>query len=70
VYDSLLLMRNKIFIEKYKDKILCVPTDDFAGLKYEKTKEEKQEFILLAEKATREFLFKKRKGPLRRYSAA
>jgi predicted acylesterase/phospholipase RssA len=70
VYDSLLLMRNKIFVEKYKDKILCVPTDDFSGLKYEKTHEEKKKFIESAQKATHEFLFKKRKGPLRRYSAA
>jgi predicted acylesterase/phospholipase RssA len=70
VYDSIVAFRNKIFIEKYKDLVLCIPTDNFNGLEFEKTREEKISFLQFAQQKTKDFLFTQAIKPIRRYSVS
>jgi NTE family protein len=70
VYDSIVSLRNRIFIEKYKYQVLCIPTDNFSGLEFEKTKEQKLSFILHAQEKTKEFLMRAGCTPIRRYSVS
>lgn len=70
VYDSIVSLRNKLYIDKYKNRILCIPTDNFNGLEFEKTKEQKSAFIQHAQFKTREFLFTPSVKPIRRFSVS
>jgi predicted acylesterase/phospholipase RssA len=70
VYDSIVSLRNRIFVEKYKYQVLCISTDNFSGLEFEKTKDEKSSFIQFAEQKTKEFLLTRSIKPIRRYSVS
>ena len=71
VYDSALIIKNSIYIEKYKDNIICIPADCFSALHFEETFEERLSLINLAYQKTKEFIFTKTKPSMnRRYSVS
>jgi predicted acylesterase/phospholipase RssA len=70
VYYSVTAMRNRLYANSYKDRVLCIPVDGLNELDFEKTREEKAEFIKHAQEKTREFLFTSSIKPIRRYSVS
>jgi NTE family protein len=57
LYDGCTLMRNKTFVEKYKERVICIPTHENSAYNFEQTREIRQELIEISYKATVEFLF-------------
>jgi NTE family protein len=71
VYDGATLMRSSMFLERYGDRVICIPTDDYAALNFEEGKETRSSLIELARQVTLEFLYSYSNGkPARRFSAA
>lgn len=67
VYDGVILMRNLPCIEKYKERLIIIESDDFSSLNFGESKGARAQFIGAAEKATKTFL-NKRTRPRRRVS--
>jgi hypothetical protein len=56
VYDGVVLMRNLPCIQKYKERLIIIESDDFNSLNFGESKESRADFIRIAEKATNGFL--------------
>ena len=69
VYDGVVLMRNLPCIQKYKERLIIIESDDFSSLNFGESKESRAEFIRIAEKATNTFLTA-RTRPRRRVSVS
>jgi hypothetical protein len=69
IYDGAILMRNIPYIEKFKEAIIAIPTDEFSALNFEETKQERIELIQMAMDVTKRFIYSSKK-PRRRFSAA
>ena len=67
LYDGVVLMRNRPCIEKYKERLIIIESDEFSALNFGESKENRAEFIRRAELATLAFL-KSRTRPRRRVS--
>jgi NTE family protein len=67
VYDGAVFMRNVPCIQKYKDTLILIKSDDFNTLNFGESKETRAKFIRVAEEATRRFL-RTRTRPRRRVS--
>jgi len=71
VYDGATLMRSSFFLEKYGDRVICIPTDDYSALNFDESHESRRQLIELARKTTVEFLYSGgRPNPVRRFSAS
>jgi predicted acylesterase/phospholipase RssA len=71
IYDGATLMRSTLFLDRYGDRVICIPTDDFGALSFDESKESRATLIELARATTKKFLFTHSKGrPSRRFSAA
>jgi len=69
VYDSGTFMRSKIFVEMHKERIICIPTDEYNTFNFGETREARMRLIGSAEEKTEEFLFTGIRS-VRRFSAA
>jgi predicted acylesterase/phospholipase RssA len=69
IYDGATLMRSSLFLDRYGDRVIKIPTDEFGALSFGESKESRLQLIELAREKTLEFLYSKTK-PLRRFSAA
>ena len=69
VYDGVVLMRNLPCIEKYKETLIVIESDDFSSLNFGESKDNRADFIRRAELATVAFL-NKRTCPRRRVSVS
>jgi len=67
VYDGIVATRNAPCIQKYKERLIVIESDDFNALSFGESKEARIEFIRKAEEATRSFLLE-RSLPRRRVS--
>ena len=67
IYDGVVLMRNLPCIQKYKERLIVIESDDFSSLNFGESKASRAEFIRRAELATISFLGS-RKVPRRRVS--
>lgn len=56
VYDGVVLMRNLPCIQKYKERLIVIESDEFSSLNFGESKETRIEFIRRAELATIAFL--------------
>lgn len=71
IYDGATLMRSSLFLERYGDRVIQIPTDDFGALSFDESKESRLTLIELARKTTKRFLYSRTAyRPLRRFSAA
>jgi predicted acylesterase/phospholipase RssA len=59
VYDGVIKMRNLPCIEKYKERLIVIESDDFSALNFGESKDTRGEFIRRAEIATVTFLNRK-----------
>jgi len=69
VYNSITIMRNVPYLEKYKDNIICVETSEYSTFNFEESAEGRKRLIERARKSTETFLCVRR-PPARRFSAA
>jgi len=69
IHDSVTLIKNIVYIEKFHNRLICIPADVFGALDFQETRESRQKLINLAYQKTREFLFTRSKLA-RRYSAS
>ena len=69
IYDGATLMRSSLFLERYGNRVIQIPTDDFGALSFEESKETRMALIELARITTRKFLYTHQK-PSRRFSCA
>lgn len=69
MYEAAIDMRNRPYMKKYRDRLIIVNTDDFNGLNFSETKDNRASLIELAYKTTEEFLIYSRK-PGRRFSVS
>jgi predicted acylesterase/phospholipase RssA len=69
VYDGVVLMRNLPCIQKYKERLILIQSDDFNALNFGESKDIRAEFIQKAEEATTAFLAA-RTRPRRRVSVS
>ena len=69
IYDSVVKMRNLPCIEKYKERLIVIESDDFSALNFGESKDIRAEFIRRAELATIAFL-NRRNRPRRRVSVS
>ncbi len=69
IYDSITLMRNKPYLEKYKENVLCIEVNGFDSISFEEPREKRAELIESARKQTEQFLFTpSTHKPVRRFS--
>lgn len=71
LFDGVVMMRNIPYLEKYKNQVICIPTDNFESMDFspkvdgdsrfsisaEQNKEKKKNLIEYAKKVTKDFLF-------------
>jgi predicted acylesterase/phospholipase RssA len=69
IYDGALLMRNVPYIQKYKERLILIDTQDFGALSFDESEGARAKFIQAAVIATEAFL-KKSKKPTRRVSVS
>ena len=69
LYEAAIDMRNRPYLKKYRDRLIIVNTDDFNGLNFSETKENRMLLIEVACKTTGEFLEYHRR-PGRRFSVS
>lgn len=69
IYDGATLMRSSLFLDRYGDRVIQIPTDDFGALSFDESKESRKVLIEAARAKTLEFLYQTKK-PIRRFSAA
>lgn len=69
LYDGVVLMRNRPCIEKYKERLIVIESDDFSALNFGESMDTRVEFIRRAELATVAFL-ESTKCPRRRFSVS
>ena len=69
IYDSVVKMRNLPCIEKYKERLIVIESDDFSALNFGESKDTRADFIRRAELATITFL-NRRNRPRRRVSVS
>ncbi len=70
VYDGVMMMRSTLFLERYGDRVIMIPTDVFGALSFNESKESRAQLIETARKATKKYLYSIARRPGRRYSAA
>jgi predicted acylesterase/phospholipase RssA len=69
VYDCITFMRNKPYIKKYKENILCIEVNGSESYNFEEPREKRVELIESARKQTEKFLFTSSiQKPVRRFS--
>ena len=69
IYDGALMMRNLPYIQKYKERLILIDTQEFGALSFDESEEARAKFIQVALMATGAFLKKTRK-PARRVSVS
>ena len=69
LWDGMTFMRSSIFIDRYKERVILIPTDEFSGINFEETKEARSRLIEKSRLATETFLWGMRTGQGRRFSA-
>jgi NTE family protein len=69
IYDGATLMRSSLFLDRYGDRVIQIPTEEFGALNFEGSRDSRLQLIELARKTTLDFLYSKMK-PMRRFSAA
>jgi NTE family protein len=69
VFHSMFAMKSSPFIKKFKDRLVCVPTDGMGAMEFGQGYEYRKGLIQKAYKITREFLFTTTNKPARRFSA-
>lgn len=70
MFDATMLMKSWPFIEKYRDKVIVIPTDDFSAMNLEEPRDSRVVLIQTAYDKTMEFLFTPCAKAVRRYSAS
>jgi predicted acylesterase/phospholipase RssA len=70
IYDGATIMKNLIYIERFKDRIICVPADSYNQLGFSEPKEVREGLIGMGYEKTKELLFTHGRVPSRRFSAA
>lgn len=70
IYDGATLMRSSLFLERYGDRVIQIPTEHFGALNFDESKETRLVLIEVARKTTKRFLYSRASRPLRRFSAA
>ena len=69
VFDATMLMKSLPFIEKYREKIIVIQTDDFSVMNLEEPRDSRVALIQKAYDKTMEFLLTPCAKAVRRYSA-
>jgi hypothetical protein len=64
-------MKNVPYIDKFSDRLILIPTNDFSALNFEEPREERKKLIDKAYDLTKKFIYSYSKSvtPLRRFSA-
>lgn len=68
IYDSATVLKSKPYVDKYRDKVIVIPTSDFGAMNFEEPKETRKKLIALAYKKANEFLFTPTSRITRRFS--
>ena len=69
MYDAAIIMRNRPYIKKYKERIILINTPDFNALDFSETRDKRVSLIEMAFKSTEEFLMNST-VPNRRFSVS
>ena len=69
IYDSFMCMKSLPYVEKFKKRLICIPTNHFGALNFEEDREERLKLIQLAHSLTKKFIYSSTK-PQRRFSAS
>jgi predicted acylesterase/phospholipase RssA len=70
LYDSITVMRNKMWITRHSERIIIVPVDGIGALQFGQTRENRQRLISYGFECANKFLIKPCKKPARRYSCS
>ena len=70
IYDCSTVMKSAPYMEKFGDKIICIPAGDFGTLQLGKTREERAQLIQRAYSITKKFMYSLSKPRHRRFSAS
>ena len=70
IYDSASTLNNLYYTEKFKERLIIVPAEEFSQLNFEESQEMRKKLIRLAYDKANEFIFFRGVGPARRYSAS
>ena len=70
VFDSTLLLKSLPYLEKFKDRIILVPTNIMKMVEFQQTADERKSVIGDAYEVTKQFLFTQGNKPARRFSAS
>lgn len=72
IYDCLVIMRNKPFLQKYHEQVCCIPLDGYQVFNFQESVEQRQKLIDFGQKTTLDFLQKPlhSRKPLRRFSCS
>ena len=68
IYDSAMLLKSKPYVQKYRDKIVVIPTCDFGPMNFEESRESRKKLMDQAYQRTQDFLFTQHTRPMRRFS--
>ena len=71
IYDSSKVMKSVPYIDKFSDRLILIPTNEFSALNFEEPREERKKLIDRAHDLTKKFIYSYSKSstPLRRFSA-
>ena len=70
IYDSITVMRNKYYLERFPKQILCVPVKEVSVTDFSPSLEMRKQLIQLALDSARRFLRTAGSKPIRRYSVS
>jgi predicted acylesterase/phospholipase RssA len=70
IYDCSTVMKTAPYMERFGDRVICIPTGDFGTLQLGKTREERAELIQRAYRITKKFMYSLSKPRHRRFSAS
>lgn len=70
IYDSITMMRNKVYLERYSKQILCVPVKGVSVTDFEPSLEQRKQLIHMGLDSARRFLRSAGNKPIRRYSVS
>ncbi len=70
IYDAVTIMRNQPYVERYKEKVLCIQVNGFGAVTFDETKAQRAQLIESAYQQTKSFLHQPAQKPQRRFSCA
>jgi predicted acylesterase/phospholipase RssA len=59
VYDSAMIMKTSLFLEKFQGRVICIPSHEFSSVDFGVEKEKRAQMIQTSFDITKEFLFTK-----------